>query len=73
MSKLLFLPVLVFCLAACAPAVHTEYVTVAVPARCDIERPQRPARQENLPLTLIGIAEYIRLLEISLDVCIGEE
>jgi hypothetical protein len=58
-------------LLGCAPVVHTEYITVAVPVRCETEKPARPVKQANLPLSLIDMVEYVRLLEIALDTCLG--
>jgi hypothetical protein len=56
-------------MSACAPAVQTEYITVAVPVRCEAEKPPRSVKQANLPLSLVDMVEYIRLLEIAFDVC----
>jgi hypothetical protein len=56
-------------LTACAPVIKTEYVTVEVPVRCEVERPERPEKSDN-PLTgLIDILAYTRKLEVTLDAC----
>jgi hypothetical protein len=67
MNKIILSALCLF--TACAPVIKTEYVTVEVPVRCEMERPERPEKSDN-PLTgLIDILAYTRKLEVTLDAC----
>jgi hypothetical protein len=61
----------IFC-CACAPIVKTEYITVAVPVRCEIELPLRPVKDNDTVLAVIDLIAYTRKLEVVLQACIGE-
>jgi hypothetical protein len=55
-------------LGACVKPI-VEYQYVEVPVRCDIERPARPAKDNDTALAVIDLITYTRKLEITLNAC----
>jgi hypothetical protein len=57
--------------SGCAGAQEeSPYKIVEIPVRCDMAKPEKPAKDKDALLALINALAYAEQLEIALDACL---